>query len=156
MSKRQALKAALTLDDVASLLGFKSSSALAYVLYKLPPQAKYKSFVIPKRFGGTRSITAPLVGLKVAQERLSDLLQDCAQEMNVGVATVLAQIACYENALPQGSPCSPVISNLIAHMLDMHCVGLAAKFGCTYSRYADDRAPRAQRAERAQCVQLLD
>jgi hypothetical protein len=200
MSKLQALKAASTLDDVASLLGFKSSSALAYVLYKLPPQAKYKSFVIPKRFGGTRSITAPLVGLKVAQERLSDLLQDCAQEMNVGkivkkriahgfvrgcsiitnaechrnrryvfnvdlkdffpsinfgrvrgyfmkhkgfalpekVATILAQIACYENALPQGSPCSPVISNLIAHMLDIHCVGLAAKFGCTYSRYADD------------------
>jgi RNA-directed DNA polymerase len=54
------------------------------------------------------------------------------------VATVIAQAACYEGSLPQGSPCSPVISNLIAHVLDMHLVRLASKAGCTYSRYADD------------------
>jgi RNA-directed DNA polymerase len=54
------------------------------------------------------------------------------------VATVIAQIACREKTLPQGSPCSPVISNLIAHILDMHLVGLASKVGCTYTRYADD------------------
>ncbi len=34
------------------------------------------------------------------------------------VATVIAQIACFNNQLPQGSPCSPVISNLIAHVMD--------------------------------------
>jgi RNA-directed DNA polymerase len=54
------------------------------------------------------------------------------------VATILAQIACDGVALPQGSPCSPVISNLIAHVLDMHIVRAAAAAGCTYSRYADD------------------
>jgi retron-type reverse transcriptase len=54
------------------------------------------------------------------------------------VATVLAQIACHDNALPQGSPCSPVISNLIAHLLDIHLVRLASTVRCTYSRYADD------------------
>jgi RNA-directed DNA polymerase len=54
------------------------------------------------------------------------------------VAMVIARIACHENTLPQGSPCSPVISNLIAHVLDMHLVKLASKSGCTYSRYADD------------------
>ena len=54
------------------------------------------------------------------------------------VATILAQIACFDNALPQGSPCSPVISNLIGHILDIHLVKLAIKFGCIYSRYADD------------------
>jgi RNA-directed DNA polymerase len=54
------------------------------------------------------------------------------------VATVLAQIACDGAALPQGSPCSPVISNLVAHVLDIHIVRLAAEVGCTYSRYADD------------------
>jgi hypothetical protein len=58
--------------------------------------------------------------------------------LHADVATVLAQIACDGNALPQGSPCSPVISNLVAHVLDMHLVRLAAKVGCTYSRYADD------------------
>jgi RNA-directed DNA polymerase len=53
-------------------------------------------------------------------------------------AMVIARIACHENKLPQGSPCSPVISNLIAHVLDMHLVKLASRAGCTYSRYADD------------------
>ena len=42
------------------------------------------------------------------------------------------------NLLPQGSPCSPVISNLVAHLLDMRLVKLASAAGCTYSRYADD------------------
>jgi len=59
-------------------------------------------------------------------------------QLNPKVATLIAQTACFENSLPQGSPCSPVISNLIGHVLDIHLVRLAAKTGCTYSRYADD------------------
>jgi retron-type reverse transcriptase len=59
-------------------------------------------------------------------------------ELRPKVATILAQIACHENALPQGSPCSPVISNLIGHLLDIRLAALAHKTGCTYSRYADD------------------
>jgi RNA-directed DNA polymerase len=54
------------------------------------------------------------------------------------IATVIAQIACYENKLPQGSPCSPVIANLITHSLDIRLASLAKKYSCTYSRYADD------------------
>ena len=65
-------------------------------------------------------------------------LQDKSFALSPNVATVLAQIACYENQLPQGSPCSPVISNLIGHILDINLVRLAATAGCTYSRYADD------------------
>jgi hypothetical protein len=58
--------------------------------------------------------------------------------LNPKVATILAQIACHNNALPQGSPCSPVVSNLVAHILDMRLVRLAQQAGCTYTRYADD------------------
>jgi RNA-directed DNA polymerase len=54
------------------------------------------------------------------------------------VATILAQIACFKKSLPQGSPCSPVISNLIGNILDAHLVRLAARTGCSYTRYADD------------------
>lgn len=54
------------------------------------------------------------------------------------VATIIAQIACHKNELPQGSPCSPIISNLIGHLLDIRMVNLAKKAKCTYSRYADD------------------
>ncbi|MGU9842384.1 retron Ec67 family RNA-directed DNA polymerase/endonuclease [Pseudomonas salmasensis] len=54
------------------------------------------------------------------------------------VATVLAQIMCHEDKLPQGSPTSPVASNLIGHLLDLRLVQLAKRNGCSYSRYADD------------------
>lgn len=54
------------------------------------------------------------------------------------VATIIAQIACHYNELPQGSPCSPVISNLIGHILDIKLVRLAQKAKCSFSRYADD------------------
>ena len=54
------------------------------------------------------------------------------------VATAIAQIACHNGVLPQGSPCSPVISNLIAHILDIHLNKFASSNACTYTRYADD------------------
>jgi hypothetical protein len=54
------------------------------------------------------------------------------------VATVLPQIACHENELPQGSPCSPVVSNLVGHLLDSRLARFAKIHKCTYSRYADD------------------
>lgn len=65
-------------------------------------------------------------------------LKDKNFSLRPDVATVLAQIACYENKLPQGSPCSPVISNLIGHTLDILLACMAKSADCTYSRYADD------------------
>jgi RNA-directed DNA polymerase len=58
--------------------------------------------------------------------------------LNPHVATVIAQIACFENSLPQGSPCSPIIADMIAHILDSRLVRLAKAHHTTYSRYADD------------------
>jgi RNA-directed DNA polymerase len=199
MSRLATLKAATSLSDLAKLLHFKPK-AVSYILYFQPTPMKYKTFEIPKRNGGQRTIKAPLKPLKLLQRRLSDLLQDCEDEINTAagrkdriahgfkrkrsiitnarqhrhrrwvfnvdledffpsinfgrvrgflitnrdfelhenVATVISQIACHEESLPQGSPCSPVISNLIAHLLDMRLVKLASDTGCTYSRYADD------------------
>src|ERR1700676_44677 len=199
MSQLTLLKGASTLHDVAALLGFQPP-ALAYLLYVKPPLAKYNSFDVPKRGGGVRKIKAPSPDLMLLQQRLSDLLQNCVEEINQGrnwkddlahgfkrdrsiitnaikhhkrryvfnidlqdffptinfgrvrgffikdanfmldtkVATILAQIACHENGLPQGAPCSPVISNLIGHVLDIRLCKLASANGCTYSRYADD------------------
>jgi RNA-directed DNA polymerase len=198
-SRLASLKAATSLSDVAKLLDFKPK-AVSFILYKQPAANKYTTFQIPKKSGGHRTIKAPIESLKLLQRRVSDLLLDCADEINAArqlkdrtahgfkrkrsiitnarqhrhrrwvfnldleeffpsinfgrvrgfflknrdfelhpeVATVLAQIACHDNSLPQGSPCSPVISNLVAHLLDMRLVKLASTTGSTYSRYADD------------------
>lgn len=213
MTQLTLLKSATTLHDVATLLGFKPS-ALAYIWYKKSNASKYKKFDIPKRYGGTRQICAPLPELKLVQRKLSDLLQNCVEEINrvngredhiahgfkrkrsiitnakehrnrryvfnvdltdffgsinfgrvrgfllkdrsfllhTDVATVLAQIACHENALPQGSPCSPVISNLIGHVLDIHLVRLASQNGCIYSRYADDLTFSTSKPDFPACI----
>ncbi|MCA9964836.1 MAG: RNA-directed DNA polymerase [Anaerolineales bacterium] len=54
------------------------------------------------------------------------------------VATVLAQICCYQNQLPQGAPTSPIISNMICSRMDVALKRLAQTYKCTYTRYADD------------------
>jgi len=42
------------------------------------------------------------------------------------VATVLAQIACNDGVLPQGSPCSPILSELLTHFLDIRLAKLCS------------------------------
>ena len=70
------------------------------------------------------------------------------------VATTIAQIACHEKVLPQGSPCSPIISNLIGHLLDIRMVYLAKKAKCTYSRYADDLTFSTNKKEFSQKIAM--
>jgi RNA-directed DNA polymerase len=199
MSRLTDLKATSSLSDLAQLLNFKPA-AVAYLVYKRAPSAKYTTFSIPKSGGGTRTIDAPIPQLKRLQQNLAELLRDCWDEiqlkagrkdqiahgfqrgrsiisnarkhrnrryvlnvdlkdffpslhfgrvrgyfhkdqsfaLDLKIATLIAQIACHNKALPQGSPCSPVISNLIGHILDIQLVALATKHCCTYSRYADD------------------
>ncbi len=55
------------------------------------------------------------------------------------VSHLLTQICTNkDNVLPQGSPASPVISNIISLKLDKRLSGLAGAYNCDYSRYADD------------------
>lgn len=54
------------------------------------------------------------------------------------VASFIAHIACRDQKLPQGSPLSPILSNMIGAILDRRLSVLAHKNGCSYSRYADD------------------
>lgn len=44
----------------------------------------------------------------------------------------------YHYVLPQGSPASPVITNLMCDKLDYLLAGVAKRFGLNYTRYADD------------------
>ena len=57
---------------------------------------------------------------------------------NDDIATLLAQICCHDNKLPQGAPTSPIVSNLICRQIDRELRKVARDSKCEYSRYADD------------------
>lgn len=51
---------------------------------------------------------------------------------------LLANLCCYQGVLAQGSPASPVISNLVFDQFDEQLQQLADKYSAKYTRYADD------------------
>jgi RNA-directed DNA polymerase len=53
-------------------------------------------------------------------------------------AETLAGLACLRGNLAQGSPCSPILSNLVATNLDKSIQEYADNNRLTYTRYADD------------------
>jgi RNA-directed DNA polymerase len=58
--------------------------------------------------------------------------------LDAAAATILAQICCVDNQLPQGAPTSPTVSNMVCARMDGEFQALAASLGCHYTRYADD------------------
>ena len=56
----------------------------------------------------------------------------------IEVATIIAQLTCFQGCLPQGAPSSPIITNLISNMLDMKLIKIARRYKLDYTRYADD------------------
>ncbi|MTC43664.1 retron Ec67 family RNA-directed DNA polymerase/endonuclease [Providencia sp. wls1921] len=199
MSSLTKLKSAKNKVELAAVLGV-SPVFLTKTLYKIKVENLYTSFTIKKKSGGDREILAPDDSLKDLQQRLSNILLNCLDDirkneststnishgferkksiitnalkhtkrkivlnldlenffdcfnfgrvrgffikndrflLNEEVATVIAQISCVYNKLPQGSPCSPVITNLICSSLDIKLNKIARKNKCTYTRYADD------------------
>ena len=53
-------------------------------------------------------------------------------------AKLITDLVCFNGGLAQGSPASPVLSNLCAYKLDRRISAIAKKFNCRVSRYADD------------------
>lgn len=70
--------------------------------------------------------------------RVRGILTSKIYGANEEVATVIAQLCCFNNSLPQGAPTSPVISNMICAKMDSELRTLAREFGCEYTRYSDD------------------
>lgn len=54
------------------------------------------------------------------------------------LAHKLAKLSTYKNVLPQGSPLSPIISNLICRDLDKEIIKLGKTYNFFYTRYSDD------------------
>lgn len=53
-------------------------------------------------------------------------------------AYCLTKLTTYKNSIPQGAPTSPIISNIVAYMLDIRLSKVAENFNIIYTRYADD------------------
>lgn len=54
------------------------------------------------------------------------------------IAVMLSNICTLNNSLPQGSPTSPMLANLVTRNVDKRIAGYAIKNKIRYTRYADD------------------
>ncbi len=113
-----------------------------------PPRAQVHGFVYGKSIltNATQHIKKRLI-LKIDIQnffptinfgRVRGMFMAYPYSRNEGVATVLAQICCFNNSLPQGAPTSPIVSNMVCAKMDSELLGLARSCRSTYTRYADD------------------
>ncbi len=172
---------------------------LNYFIHPARNKKSYKSFSIPKKSGGVRTISAPTKLLKsfltytnrllqafylapdyvtgfvpeksvvdnaerhvgmnyvfntdlkdffpsISKSRVWATLKYYPFKFNDTIADAIAGLCCTEVkidgekrwVLPQGSPCSPVLTNIVCRNLDRELHKLAKEYNLRYSRYADD------------------
>lgn len=122
---------------------------LADALYKIYPNkpsahgfAKNKSIVTnAKQHLGKKFIfNLDLLDFfdSISFGRVRNLFRSSPFNFSDSVSTILAQICCFKNSLPQGAPTSPILSNLITWKLDSQLQNIAKLTNSTYSRYVDD------------------
>ena len=74
----------------------------------------------------------------ITAARVRGLFRSWPFEYPDDVATLLARLCCFRDALPQGAPTSPIISNYICRAMDRKLATVAMNHRCYYTRYADD------------------
>lgn len=78
------------------------------------------------------------MGYAEAEAAVLGLICTEAERETITVDGEKLYVAQGDRKTPQGAPTSPAIANLVTRRLDKRLTGLAAGFGLTYTRYADD------------------
>jgi hypothetical protein len=105
----------------------------ARVVVKLDIEGFYPTVTFPRVKGLLRKAG---LGEQVAT-LLALLATECPRE-ELMLEGKTSYVATGPRSLPQGAPTSPSITNALCLRLDCRLVGLAARLGCRYTRYADD------------------
>jgi len=74
----------------------------------------------------------------VSRQSVVDALRSLLDGFGDRDIEVIADLCCYGRYLPQGSPASPVLSNLVCYSLDVQLNRLARQHGCEVTRFSDD------------------
>ncbi|MEM7374318.1 MAG: reverse transcriptase family protein [Bacteroidota bacterium] len=93
---------------------------------------------------GFSEAVATILGLLCTEAEVEEVILD----------DQLYYVATSERKLPQGSPTSPALTNILCRRLDRRLEGIARKKGFVYTRYADDLTFSAS-GEAAKSIQAL-
>lgn len=79
----------------------------------------------------------------ITQDMILKYLIRSPHHINYQVAFMIARLCCIRReddskVLPQGSPTSPILANMVCSKLDDDIMNLARQFNLNYTRYADD------------------
>ena len=72
----------------------------------------------------------------ITQNRIIGLMHSFGIPQDL--SKIIANLCCLNGALPQGSPASPILSNMVCFKLDKLLINFSKKNRCIYTRYADD------------------
>lgn len=121
---------------------------LVNILNKISPSNRAMAFRRGSRFGHKQNAhyhSHTLYGVSIDLKNFfPSITADKVYTVfsNIGynsfAATILSNICTLDSKLPQGSACSPAISNIVCITLDKRLIGLCEKRGIRFTRYADD------------------
>lgn len=70
--------------------------------------------------------------------QIRDIFLSNPFSFNTQIATFITRICCFSGHLAQGSPVSPIISNIVCSRLDKQLYDFTSRNDCILTRYADD------------------
>jgi RNA-directed DNA polymerase len=74
----------------------------------------------------------------IKMKRIIEALSNDPFKFSPEMAKIMSRFACKDGGLPQGSPMSPLVSNICCEKLDADLNEFSSRNKLTYSRYADD------------------